>query len=147
MNNDEFKKKITTMGVNLNGIFSGYDLIINRELNLTMRMRRVINKPNLKPNEVVVIKYMDLTTVAKQIATDAIETVLALYDLQPNEDRESKVKELDKQIKHQIELVKFNIIAELIKEITPIRQKQLFYSLGMKNADKFVDGSDDTPTY
>ena len=147
MNNDDFKTKIAQLGVQLNGIFYGYDLVLNRELNLSVRIRRVSNKPNLKPNEIVVIKSMDLTPVAKQIATDAIETTLALYDLQPNEDKAKKIQELDKQIKHQIELVKFNMIAELIKEITPIKQKQLFYSLGMKNADKFVDNIDDTPIY
>lgn len=147
MNNKQFKDLIISKGVHLIGIFCGYDIVLNKKLEINIRMRKIKHKPNLKPGEIVIIEALDLTNHAKQIATDAIETTLAIYDLQEHEDKEKKINELDTQIKHQIMLIKFNIIIQLIHSITPQKQTQFYYSLGVKNAEQLTNGTDTVPNY
>ncbi len=147
MKNDKFKLKIIDIGIRLNGLFCGYDIVINKKLEINMRLRKVATKPNIKPGEVVIIKSIDINLIAQQITKDAIQTVLALHDILPDDDISLRIKQHEEQIKHQIEIIKYNIIAELIKDITPIKQTQIYYSLGAKNADKLVSGDDTSPIY
>lgn len=147
MTNEKFKQTIIDMGIKLNGLFCGYDVVINKNLELTLRLRKVKHKPNLKVGEVPVIKAIDFNLIVENITKDAIDTVLALHDILDNNVKYEKIKEFDLQIKHQIELTKYAIIAELIKEITPIKQTQIYYQLGIKNAEQLVSGDSIYPIY
>ncbi len=147
MTNDKFKQSIMDLGIQLNGIFYGHDLFLNKHLQFSIRGRKVPSKPNLKHGEVVIIKSISLDPVAEQIARDSLQTVMALHDIVDVADFTSRIKEFDLQIKHQIELTKFAIIKELIKDITPIKQTQFYYQLGMKNAEKLVNGSETDPVF
>ena len=147
MTNEQFKKSIMDLGIQLNGIFYGHDLFLNKKLEFNVRGRKVASKPNLKHAEIVIIKSISLDPVAEQIAKDSIQTVMALHDIVDMNDLVVKRKEYDAQIRHQIELTKYAIIKELVKDITPIKQTQFYYQLGMKNADRLVDGTDNNPIY
>ncbi len=147
MTNEQFKNKIIDLGIKLNGLFCGYDIVLNKKLEVNIRLRKVKHKPNLKVGEIAIIKAIDFTLIAKKITKEAIDTVLALHDVPDNEDKYSKAIQYDEQIKHQIELTKYAIIGELIKEITPIKQTQFYYTLGIKNAEQLVAGNDVSPMY
>ncbi len=147
MTNHEFKKSIIEFGIKLNGIFCEHDIVLNKKLEFNIRARKVKHKPNLKVGEVVIIRAIDMNMVAEKISKDAIDTVMAIHDLPSLENKDSFIQKYDSQIKHQIELIKYAIIGELIKDITPIKQTQFYYSLGIKNAEQLVDGSNTTPIY
>lgn len=146
MTNDKFKKSIADLGIRLNGLFCEHDVVLNKKLEFNIRARKVKHKPNLKHGEVVIIKAIDISSVAEQISKDAIETVLAIHDI-VGDNKYEKARQYDSQIKHQIELIKYAIIGELIKDITPIKQIQFYYSLGIKNAEQLVNGSDTDIVY
>ena len=150
MTNEQFKTKLRSLGIHLNGIFCGFDILIDKELMFHVRMRKKPTKVNYKLGEVLVIeaKNIQKPEVAAQIAKDAIETVFAMHDVLVNDsNRDLKIKEYETQIKHQIEVYKNKVIQIVINEISPTLQLQIYHKLEIKNAQRLIDGIDNVPIY
>jgi hypothetical protein len=147
MTNVEFKKKILSNGVNLLGIFFGYDLVMTKDLEMYVRMRKKPKLPHIKKGEVVIIEAFDLTPHFDGISKEAGLTTLAIYDLQEGEDKDLKLMELEKQHQHQIMMQNWRLLVEFVKSITPAKQEQFYHSLEIKNAEQLVNGTDTIPIY
>src|SRR5574343_1656214 len=76
------------------GLFAYQDLVLTKDLELVMKSRKQINKPNIVlGKEIVVVYAVKLEEIIPTFVEDAIKTVMAVKNVENNEENQLLHKE------------------------------------------------------
>lgn len=122
------------------GLFAYQDLVLTKDLELVMKSRKQINKPNIVlGKEVVVVYAVKLEEIIPTFVEDAIKTVMAVKNVENNEENQLLHKE---DILLQVDRIKSVYLKYLIisgETLNNIKNALFYFGYKQDFIDLFLD--------